>query len=659
MRGVGSRAAARAECGAGRVDALVGALAQGPAALTIAGEAGIGKSILWLAAVERARTAPAPLVLTAHVAEAEAELPYVALTDLLAAVAPPHLAHLPAPQAHALAAALLLEPPEDEPPGATDPRTLGTAVLAVLRRLSAAAPLLIALDDVQWLDHASAAALTFCLRRAAMEALRVGVLATLRTPGAHPLATGLPAGHETLALGPVSLGVLHQLLHQRLGLAITRPQLVRLEQASGGNPLLALEIGRELARQERWPLPGEPLPVPAGAGGLIAERIARLDVADRDTLFVAAAASDPSTSTVAAALERPEQEAAERALRLSAPEAALLSNDAHGRWRVTHPLVAAAALAAPPPERRRALHARLAALATTDEERGRHAALAADRPDAAVAALLDAAARSARRRGAPQTAAAWAEAAADLTPAGHATAMGAARRLRAARWLGDSGDVDRAQALLDRVLEDLPPGDARADALELAAQMAGWRSGPAAVVVVAQRALGEARDPVVRGRLLLRLASEYDHVGITPALAWASDAAQALEAAGAEDTDPDLLACALLQVALLRFAAGLGDDEEAVARASALLRPRRVRRLTVPTGPRGCAPTRTAPSGRSPTTVWRRGCGRRRPKWRAPGSAVTTARCRSSRARPPTWRPGSAISRWPGTTPEPRSRPRR
>ena len=67
---------------------------------------------------------------------------------------------------------------------------------------------------------------------------------------------------DLLDVGPVSLGVLHRLIQERTGIALGRPQLVRLEQASLGNPLLALEMARALSRLDRWPMPGEPLPVP-------------------------------------------------------------------------------------------------------------------------------------------------------------------------------------------------------------------------------------------------------------------------------------------------------------------------------------------------------------------------------------------------------------
>ena len=533
-----------------------------PWALTLAGEAGIGKSVLWRAAVTAARNASRGFVLTGRAAEEESGLAYAALTDLMEPLAAGNLDHLPVPQARALALALLLV--DNDGQGPADARTVGTAVLGVLRRAAADGPLLLAIDDVQWIDSASARVLAFALRRAVHDGLPVGLLMTQRTPGEHPLSAAVGEVHETLEVGAVTLAVLRELMRERLGLVLTRPQLVRLDEACRGNPLLALEMGRELARLDRWPLPGEPLPVPAEAGRLIAGRIARLGTLDRDVLFVAAAASDPATETIATVLERMPTEVAAAATRHAA--AGLLDG-----WAFTHPLIAAAALAAPPSTVRRALHARLAELAASPEERGRHAALAAEGPNATTAACVDAAALAARRRGAPFNAAAWSEAAADLTPQHDRSSLGAARRVRAARWFGESGAIERARAVLDLALADLEPGDARAEALELAAQMAGWCDGPAAVVTQAERALGDAGDPIVRARVLLRLAAQADHVGAASALPWAVEAVELLEGAGAEERDPDLVACALLQRASLQFATGRGDDEAAVRRAAALL----------------------------------------------------------------------------------------
>ncbi len=562
-----------------QADAAINAAGDGPSAVTLAGDAGIGKSTIWLAAVDAAAARPDRAVLAARAAEPEVDLAYVVLTDLLAAAVRDRdlLRDLPAPQASALSAALLLDdaPVTDTATRSADPRTIGTAVAAVLGTLADDRPLIVAIDDVQWVDAASLDALTFALRRLVDRRAKIGLVTTVRTPHADRLASSFGAGASAVEVGPVSLGVLHQLLRARLGLVLTRPQVVSLEAASGGNPLLALEIGRELARLDRWPLPGEPLPIPRDLGDLIAERLGRLGPDDLDALFVAAASSDPTTPAIATVVDRPVRDLEEAAARLGSDGSALIHPDDEGRWRFDHPLIAAAALSAPPPDRRRELHARLSDAATLPEDRGRHAALAADGPDAAAADLVDAAARSARARGAPAIAAAWSEVAADLTPTADPSgvAQAAGRRVRAARWFGEHGAIDRGRALVDRAIRDLQPGDQRADALELAAQMAGWVGGDAAAAPIAREALADASDPFVRARALLRLATMSDTIGNEAARTMAEEAVRILEPTSAAADDPDLLACALLQRANLRFEAGLGSDDDGVERALALLGP--------------------------------------------------------------------------------------
>lgn len=413
-----------------RIATIIRSIAAGPRALVIDGEAGIGKTAVWSAALADARRESGPgglTVLSVRAVEAESSLPHVVLTDLFGPIAPAALEGLPGPQAAALAAAMLLDGGRSSDDVA-DPRAIATGVLGVLQAATRDRPILLAIDDVQWIDPASATALEFALRRAVVGRLPIGLIVTQRfgqdlaesgRPSPRAIAvTALPPtaavfGEDTerLTIGPVSLGVLHQIIRQRTGAALTRPRLVRLEEASGGNPLLAIEIGRELARLDRWPLPGEPLPVPADLHALIAQRLARLSPGGIDTLFVAAAMNAPTISRVAAVLELPTD-----VIRDAVWQAAgggLLGPGVDHELRFVHPTIEAAALDGPTPARRRTLRARLAAEATTDEDRGRHVALAADGPDPVAAKTLDAAAEAARRRGAPAVAAAWADLAAE------------------------------------------------------------------------------------------------------------------------------------------------------------------------------------------------------------------------------------------------------
>ena len=171
----------------GELEAVAAFLAgPAPAVLLVEGEPGIGKSELWSAGVARTR-ADRHDVLVARPLGEERALGFSGLADLLGAVDPAVRAGLPPPQRHALAVALLEEEPRDP---AQDARTTGTALLSVLRALAAGSEVLVAVDDLQWLDAPTQAALSFALRR--LERERVRMLATLRT-GAGRAARRAPA----------------------------------------------------------------------------------------------------------------------------------------------------------------------------------------------------------------------------------------------------------------------------------------------------------------------------------------------------------------------------------------------------------------------------------------------------------------------------------
>ena len=156
------------------IEAFLDRAGTGPQALVIEGAAGIGKSTLWLAAVEAARERGFT-VLTSRPAEAERVLANVVLGDLLGGVTPEDLATLPAPRRRAFETALLMR---DDPQPSADVRALGVAVAALLSLLGRGAPLLLAIDDDQWMDPSSAATLSFALRRA--EATPVSLLLARR-----------------------------------------------------------------------------------------------------------------------------------------------------------------------------------------------------------------------------------------------------------------------------------------------------------------------------------------------------------------------------------------------------------------------------------------------------------------------------------------------
>ena len=154
------------------LDAFLALAGHESAVLAFEGAPGIGKTTLWREGVRRARAGGAA-VLTARPTEAEVGLSLTGLSDLLGDAADEVLAALPAPQAGALAGALLRAA---APPEGVDERALFASVLSVLRLMSAEAPVIVAVDDAQWLDTPSARALAFAARR--LEQEPVGFLVT-------------------------------------------------------------------------------------------------------------------------------------------------------------------------------------------------------------------------------------------------------------------------------------------------------------------------------------------------------------------------------------------------------------------------------------------------------------------------------------------------
>jgi len=154
--------------------AFIGEAEAEPAALVLEGDAGIGKSTLWEAGVEHAR-AQGLIVLSSRPAEAEQGLGHVGLDDLLGGVIDEVLPALTTPRRHALEVALLREEASADH---LDYRALAVAVRDALELLSGRGRILIAVDDVQWLDGSSSRALAFALRR--LDARPVPVLLARR-----------------------------------------------------------------------------------------------------------------------------------------------------------------------------------------------------------------------------------------------------------------------------------------------------------------------------------------------------------------------------------------------------------------------------------------------------------------------------------------------
>ena len=527
----------------------------GLSALVIEGDAGIGKTALWRAALDAAAARDFRM-LTTRPGEVDAKIALSALGDLLDEVAGEVLAALPQPQRHALAVALLIEEPHAEP---TDERAVAVGVLGALRSLAGPGGLLIAVDDVQWLDPASAGALRFAARR--LDAGHVRFLLTHRVDGRSRVPLDLdrallPGRLRSLRLDPLSLGATQRLLDQHLETAFSRPVLLRLHELSGGNPFFALELGRALERGTIRLTPGERLP--AALDVLVRDRLDALPSGTRRALAAAAAVSHPTTRLLAVV--------APGALE-PAVAAQVVELDGES-IRFTHPLLAAAALASAAPSERRAIHRRLAESSDDLEERARHLAYSSEQPDSEVAGLLEDAAARAHARGAPAAAAEFAGQALELTPNADSADM-PRRKLQAAEYFFAAGESRQARELLDGLIASLPAGSQRARALGRLARMSNYIASPEIAADLYLRALAEAADDV-------RLRAEAEE-----GLAWslvllrqdlataevhAGNAAELAEGAG----DLSLLAEALTARAVARFYLGHGTPTELMKPALAL-----------------------------------------------------------------------------------------
>ena len=143
------------------IERLLAALAGGAAVLVLEGEPGIGKTTLVRAGVEAARRRGARVLACAG-SGSETRLAYAALTDLLRGVDGDVVEGLPAPQREALEVALLRAGPSAT---AVDRRAVATAALSVLEALGRRSAVVLAIDDLQWLDRASVRVVAFCARR--------------------------------------------------------------------------------------------------------------------------------------------------------------------------------------------------------------------------------------------------------------------------------------------------------------------------------------------------------------------------------------------------------------------------------------------------------------------------------------------------------------
>jgi DNA-binding CsgD family transcriptional regulator len=539
-----------------------------PAALVITGDPGIGKTVVWRHVLQVASRSSR--VLSCRPTAAERPLAFSALDDLFGDVAGEVLPALAGPRKRAVEIALLRDPsPEPASAGRSEAgrplperRVLARGILDALRILSGRAPLMVAVDDAQWLDRPSAAVLEFCFRRLRDEP--VSIVLTVRTDNTVPfgLDHALPPDRlGRVRLGPLSLGAISEILRSRLGSVLPRHALTRLYDACGGNPFYALECTRALSGHPEMSLTNEPIPLPHSLCSLVQRRVQRLTPEVRRVGQLIAASSDPRERLIRGACDDEES----WAVIDQAIDEGLIERDGE-ILRFTHPLLQSVLYSDMTLNRRRQVHRELGAAAEDIEERAWHLALGADGPSEEIAGTLDGAAKHAASRGAPEDAATIAEQAARLTPAGRPEAA-RERTVRAADYHFRAGGMVRSRELIQSALTACPAGSLRASLLVRLAtvhyHISGW---PLAEQTFRQAAREAPDDPALCAHAEQELAFARVVAGDLPAAShWAKVSLRSAERAA----DPRLMAHSLARIAVFEFLQGHGVRLDLLDRAEA------------------------------------------------------------------------------------------
>ncbi|MCW3009251.1 MAG: transcriptional regulator, LuxR family [Solirubrobacterales bacterium] len=405
--------------------------------LVLRGEAGAGKSRLLADARQRN---PDLRILQTTGIEAESELPYAGLHQLIWPLLS-RVDDLEPPQARALRAALGLDA-GDEP----DRFLVSVALLTLLSEAADEQPILLLVDDVRWLDRATADALAFVARRLSGEP--IALLAADRDGGEEPFSVpGLPQ----LRLGGIDAEAAAELLTERAGAPVSPRVAAQLAERTRGNPLALTELAELLDPEQLAGAVLLPDPVPIGLQlePPFLERVRGLPEDAQRLLLIAAVADSPELAPILAAARNMgiEPDA------LGAAEQARLVHTTPGSIEFHHPLVRSALYQGADRAERDRAHLALADVLQGEGNLGRrawHRAAATLEPDDDVAAELVRAAEQASRQGGPAATAATLQRAAQLT----LDPLERGRRLSAA---GRAAYLSGQRALAESLLEEAIP----------------------------------------------------------------------------------------------------------------------------------------------------------------------------------------------------------
>ncbi|MER5353679.1 AAA family ATPase [Kitasatospora sp. NPDC002551] len=427
-----------------RFDEFIAAVPESGGSVVLLGEPGVGKTAL-LGAVAGRATAQGIQVLRATGVQYRARTSYSALSQLLTAT---HELRRAATGAPALATVLGIEP--GIVPG---PDAVAEAVVLLLKSMSDHRPVLLVLDDVQWLDRSSAAVLERVARRLPGSGAGLVCAARAGEEGFFDHG-GLPV-HE---LGPLSPADSEALLTRRFPALAARVRR-RLIADAEGNPLALLELPAALTDPQRTaaaPLPRS-IPLTQRLQAAFAARVRTLPAPTRHLLLVAALEGSGNLQVVRRAV------AGRCSLKHLAPAERVRLvhiDDATGRLSFRHSLIRSAVVDLASSDQRRGVHRALAeAWTSVPEQRVWHLAQASIGPDAEIAALLEEVAEVSARRGDGPNAVEALVRAAGLSPTGAERA----RLLAGAAYVGAS--LTGGLREVPRLLEDAREADPDADSL--------------------------------------------------------------------------------------------------------------------------------------------------------------------------------------------------
>ena len=444
--------------------------------LVLRGEPGIGKTALLDYAADRAGGVQVTRVL---VVESEMELGFAALHQLLVPFLD-RIGELPAPQRDALGSAFGLIAADTAAP---DRFLVGLAVLTLLAAAAAEQPLLVIVDDAQWLDGVSADVLAFVARRVYADG--IVLLFAVREPAGKRLPL---EGLTELWLPGLPDRDARALLTTVAGDLLDDGVAARLVAETQGNPLALIELPGELTAGHLSG--GELLPEPLPMGSLLQQRFLRqVRALPADTQALLLAAADPSGDP---ALLWRAADGRGLSIEAAAPTETERLLTLLPRIAFRHPLIRSAIYHGAPATQRRLAHQALAMASDPEldpDRRAWHLAAASAGRDEEVAAELQRCADRASHRGGHAATAAFLARAAELTPD---PGRQAARRLAAAQANLVAGAPGRALTLVEQAAPSLPgPLErARAQRLTGAIQMAlGQGHGTLPVLLEAARAL--------------------------------------------------------------------------------------------------------------------------------------------------------------------------